>query len=101
MAKNSVSRPKTKRARKPRKSGVGVRVKRDQKFLARLMQLEISPASADEALLAIFLELEGKAQKPAELALRYDAAVTTFKAASYHSDKPEEWIAAARKAANL
>jgi hypothetical protein len=101
MAKKSASKPKNKMAPKPRKKTPGVRVKRDRKFLVRLMQLEISPTSVDEALLAILLELQGQAQKHAELAFRYDAAVTALKAASYRSDKPEEWIGAARKAANL
>ena len=102
MVKKPASRQIPKRVRKRRgTSGVSVRIKRDQRFLQRLEQLGVQLNATNEALLAIFLELNREAQKPAELAFRFDAAVKTLMAAAFDSDDPDEWIAAARKAANL
>lgn len=99
VKKSLVKKPAKKRTSS--RGGVKVRLRTNPKLLKRLAQLGLHTNVVDEPALSIFLELQQKHVKPAELAFLYDAAIKALTSAAFLSDDPETWIKAARQAAKL
>jgi hypothetical protein len=90
----------TKRKLPTQKADLQVKIGPDKKLLGRLAELGLSTMVVDEPCLQIALELDRK-HKSGEMALLFQAAVQAMKAAALQSENPDDWVRAARKAAQL